>query len=73
LSNIHSYDVVRTVEEFPGNHRPSVVHSIGGGRETSVSRLEAIILGHWRITRSLDSILEEMIAAERLRQTAVSA
>jgi CDP-paratose 2-epimerase len=28
---------------------------------------------NWRITRSLDSILEEMIASERLRQTAVSA
>jgi CDP-paratose 2-epimerase len=28
---------------------------------------------NWRITRSLDSILEEMIASERLRQTAVPA
>jgi CDP-paratose 2-epimerase len=107
--NIHSYDVVRTIEEFAGNPRPGEVYNIGGGRENSVSMLEAInhieqMTGrkldwryidearkgdhicyisdlrkfknhypNWRITRSLDSILEEMIASERLRQAAVSA
>jgi CDP-paratose 2-epimerase len=107
--NIHSYDVVRAIEEFAGNPRPGEVYNIGGGRENSVSMLEVInhieqMTGrkldwhyidevrkgdhicyisdlrkfknhypNWQITRSLDSILEEMIASERLRQTAVSA
>ncbi|MCU1242675.1 MAG: NAD-dependent epimerase [Candidatus Acidoferrum typicum] len=40
--NIHSQDVVRAIEEFAGNPRPGEVYNLGGGRENSVSMLEAI-------------------------------
>jgi len=40
--NIHSYDVVRAIEEFTANPRPGEVYNLGGGRENSVSMLEAI-------------------------------
>jgi CDP-paratose 2-epimerase len=40
--NIHSYDVVRAIEEFAGNPRPGEVYNLGGGRENSISVLEAI-------------------------------
>src|SRR5262249_31501164 len=99
--NIHSYDVVRAIEEFAANPRPGEVYNMGGGRENSVSMLEAIerieALGgrkrgrkyveenrigdhicyisnlkkfkshfpKWSITRSLDSILEEMVTFQR--------
>jgi CDP-paratose 2-epimerase len=104
--NIHSYDVVRAMEEFAANPRPGEVYNMGGGRENSLSVLEAIdricrVTGkkldwryvdearkgdhicyisdlskfrshypNWSITRSLDTILEEIIAAEsRLQAT----
>jgi CDP-paratose 2-epimerase len=99
--NIHSHDVVRAFEEFARNPRPGEVYNLGGGRENSVSMLEAITMieemtgrkiNHtyvdrsrkgdhicyisnlrklkthfpdWSLTRSLSSILEEMVAAER--------
>jgi CDP-paratose 2-epimerase len=40
--NIHSYDVVRAIEEFAANPRPGEVYNLGGGRANSVSMLEAI-------------------------------
>jgi CDP-paratose 2-epimerase len=40
--NIHSHDVVRAIEEFAANPRPGEVYNLGGGRENSVSVLEAI-------------------------------
>lgn len=40
--NIHSYDVARAIEEFAKNPRPGEVYNLGGGRENSVSMLEAI-------------------------------
>jgi len=40
--NIHSYDVVRAIEEFATNPRCGEVYNIGGGRENSISMLEAI-------------------------------
>src|ERR1700730_11997891 len=40
--NIHSHDVVRAIEEFAANPRPGEVYNMGGGRENSVSILEAI-------------------------------
>ncbi len=40
--NIHSYDVVRAIEAFAANPRPGEVYNLGGGRENSVSMLEAI-------------------------------
>lgn len=99
--NIHSFDVVRAFEEFARNPRPGEVYNLGGGRDNSISMLEAIariealtgqkiswtyseqarkgdhicyisnlakLKSHypgWSVTRSLDSILEEMAASER--------
>jgi CDP-paratose 2-epimerase len=40
--NIHSYDVIRIFEEFAANPHPGEVYNLGGGRENSVSMLEAI-------------------------------
>jgi CDP-paratose 2-epimerase len=39
--NIHSYDVVRFIEEFIKKPRQGEVYNLGGGRENSVSILEA--------------------------------
>ena len=40
--NIHSHDVVRAIEEFAASPRPGEVYNLGGGRENSISMLEAI-------------------------------
>ncbi len=40
--NIHSHDVVRAIEEFAACPRPGEVYNLGGGRENSISMLEAI-------------------------------
>ena len=40
--NLHSHDVVRAIEEFANNPRPGEVYNLGGGRENSISILEAI-------------------------------
>ena len=40
--NIHSHDVVRAMEEFAENPRAGEVYNMGGGRENSVSMVEAI-------------------------------
>lgn len=42
--NIHSYDVARFIEEFFKNPRTAEVYNIGGGRENSISILEAFKL-----------------------------
>jgi len=99
--NIHSYDVVRAIEEFAENPRPGEVYNLGGGRENSISVIEAIgrleqmtgrkmnwryldearkgdhvcyisNLGkfkshypNWKITHSLDAILEEIVVSQR--------
>lgn len=42
--NIHSHDVVRALDAFARNPRPGEVYNLGGGRENSVSVLEAIAL-----------------------------
>jgi CDP-paratose 2-epimerase len=104
--NIHSHDVVRAMEEFAMNPRPGEVYNMGGGRENSVSMLEAIdktekltgkklnwtyvaenrkgdhicyisdlrkFQAHypgWRLTKSLDTTLEEIVAATRSAQAA---
>ena len=104
--NIHSYDVVRAIEEFALNPRPGEVYNMGGGRENSISVLEAIdriggMTGkklewryveeprkgdhicyisdmskfrshypNWRITHSLETILEEITdAGSRLQSS----
>jgi CDP-paratose 2-epimerase len=99
--NIHSHDVIRAFEEFARNPRPGEVYNMGGGRENSVSILEAIDLiqdtsgkridwvykdearkgdhicyisdlrkfqNHfpsWHVSRNLNSIVEEMLKAQR--------
>jgi CDP-paratose 2-epimerase len=101
--NIHSYDVIRMFEEYATNPKPGEVYNLGGGRENSVSMLEAIsaieqMAGRklnwkyveearkgdhicyisdlskfkrdypkWRLTRSLENILEEMVKTEQAR------
>lgn len=40
--NIHSRDVIRAFEAFAQNPRPGEVYNLGGGRDNSVSVLEAI-------------------------------
>ena len=40
--NIHSHDVIRAVEEFAARPRPGEVYNIGGGRQNSISILEAV-------------------------------
>ena len=40
--NIHSHDVVRAIEEFAANPRSGEVYNLGGGRQNSISMLEAI-------------------------------
>src|ERR1051326_3231429 len=40
--NIHSFDVVRAIEEFAANPRCGEVYNLGGGRENSISMIEAI-------------------------------
>jgi CDP-paratose 2-epimerase len=52
--NIHSYDVVRAIEEFAGNPRPGEVYNLGGGRENSISMLEAIAAIEQLTGRKLD-------------------
>ncbi len=39
--NIHSYDVIQAFEAFRRNPRPGEVYNLGGGRDNSVSVLEA--------------------------------
>ena len=40
--NLHSFDVVRAIEEFAKAPCPGEVYNLGGGRENSISVLEAI-------------------------------
>jgi CDP-paratose 2-epimerase len=42
--NIHSYDVIQAFEAFRNAPRPGEVYNLGGGRENSVSILEAFDL-----------------------------
>ena len=42
--NIHSYDVVRFMDAFISNPRKGEVYNIGGGRDNSISILEAFSL-----------------------------
>ena len=101
--NIHSSDVIQAFEHFRRAPRQGEVYNLGGGRENSISVLEAIhkiealagrkmdyridpqnrIGDHicyitnlgkfrshypgWKIERTIDSILEEMVAAEQKR------
>ena len=42
--NIHSYDVIQAFEAFRRNPRPGEVYNLGGGRQNSISILEAFEL-----------------------------
>ncbi len=42
--NIHSRDVIRAFDAFARNPRPGEVYNLGGGRQNSVSILEAVSL-----------------------------
>jgi CDP-paratose 2-epimerase len=102
--NIHSFDVIQAFEAFRLDPRPGEVYNLGGGRDNSISLLEAIarleaLVGRpvrwsydernrlgdhicyisdlrklhahfpgWRVTRSLDDILGELVAAETRRR-----
>jgi CDP-paratose 2-epimerase len=52
--NIDSHDVVRAIEEFAANPRPGEVYNLGGGRENSISMLEAIARIEQMTGRKLD-------------------
>lgn len=52
--NIHSHDVVSAIEEFAAKPRPGEVYNLGGGRENSVSMLEAIAQIEQATGRKLD-------------------
>jgi CDP-paratose 2-epimerase len=52
--NIHSHDVVRAIEEFAANPRPGEVYNMGGGRENSISMIEAIDVIEQLAGRKLD-------------------
>lgn len=41
---LHSFDVIRAIEEFAAYPRPGEVYNLGGGRENTVSILECIDL-----------------------------
>ncbi len=51
---IHSHDVVRAFEVFIECPRPAAVYNLGGGRENSISVLEAIQAIELRAGRRLD-------------------
>lgn len=40
--NLHAFDVARAIAEFQKNPRPGEVYNLGGGRENSISVLEAV-------------------------------
>src|SRR5260370_10395715 len=52
--NIHSHDVVRAIEEFAANPRRGEVYNLGGGRENSLSMMEAIERGERLTGRKLE-------------------
>jgi CDP-paratose 2-epimerase len=98
---LHSHDAVRAIEAFAANPRAGEVYNLGGGRENSVSMIEAIgkieaMTGkkldwnyveearkgdhicyisdmgkfkrdypEWKITKELDTILEEIVASQK--------
>lgn len=52
--NIHSYDVIQAFEAFRRNPRPGEVYNLGGGRNNSVSILEAFDLVGDLVGRKMD-------------------
>lgn len=54
--NIHAFDVARFIEEFVNAPRRAEVYNIGGGRENSISILEAFRLAEAMTGRPMRSI-----------------
>jgi CDP-paratose 2-epimerase len=52
--NIHSADVIKAVDAFSRNPKTAAVYNLGGGRESSVSVLEAIAMCERIACRELD-------------------
>jgi CDP-paratose 2-epimerase len=52
--NIHSYDVCTAIMAFADRAQPAAVYNLGGGRENSVSMLEAIARFEGLYGRTLD-------------------
>ncbi len=59
--NLHSFDVVRAFEEFARNPRPGEVYNLGGGRDNSVSILEAFARIEALTGRKLQASYEEQV------------
>ncbi len=57
--NLHSFDVVRAVEEFAKSPRPGEVYNLGGGRENSISVLEAIAAVEKLTGRKIHSVYKD--------------
>lgn len=57
--NIHSHDVLTAFEAFYRAPRSSAVYNLGGGRESNVSMLEAIVLCEEIAGRTLDWSLSD--------------
>ncbi len=57
--NIHSYDVIQAFEAFRQNPRPGEVYNLGGGRENSLSILEAVDLVEQISGCKVDWVYEE--------------
>ncbi|MUG96758.1 NAD-dependent epimerase/dehydratase family protein [Scytonema sp. UIC 10036] len=57
--NIHSYDVIQAFEAFRRNPKPGEVYNLGGGRENSISILEAFDLVESLTNRKMDWVYVE--------------
>jgi CDP-paratose 2-epimerase len=57
--NIHSYDVAKFMEEFFTSPRQGEVYNIGGGRENSVSILEAFDIIHSITGKRMNYVYDE--------------
>ncbi|MEZ4726567.1 MAG: NAD-dependent epimerase/dehydratase family protein [Caldilineaceae bacterium] len=57
--NIHSYDVIQAFEAFRQHPRPGEVYNLGGGRENSISILEAFELIEELSGRRIHWVYEE--------------
>ncbi|MGA2470500.1 MAG: NAD-dependent epimerase/dehydratase family protein [Solirubrobacteraceae bacterium] len=57
--NIHAHDVVRAFAAFHSAPRAAAVYNLGGGRESNVSMLEAIVACERIVGRELDYTLSD--------------
>ena len=57
--NIHSYDVIQAFESFRKNPKPGEVYNLGGGRQNSISILEALDMVEDLSGKKADWVYEE--------------